>query len=77
MSNLVEQPSEGRPANHRPPPVEARSVRRNRGARMKAAILCATLVIAAFVGITAAPGIALAATPSPATGNGGGGPDLP
>jgi len=77
MSNLAKQSSNGRPAP-RHPSVEARMARRSRGARMKAAILCAQLVIAAFVGIASAPGIAAADTPPPsANGNGGGGPGFP
>ncbi len=79
MSNLVEQSveqsSEGRPANRRPS-VEAQSAYRHRAGRMKAAVLCALLVIATILGIAVAPGIALAGSPPPVA-NGGGGPGLP
>src|SRR5260221_6902898 len=76
VEQSVEQSSEGRHANRRPS-VEARSARRSRGARMKAAALCAQLVIVAFVGIASAPGIAATVAPPPPNGNGGGGPGLP
>jgi len=75
MFNLVEQSSEGRPANPRPS-APARSARRHRGGRIKASVLCAQLVIAAFVGIASAPGIVAADAPPPSA-NGSGGPGLP
>ncbi len=75
MSNLVEESPEGRPANRRPS-ATARSARRNRGGRIKAAVLCALLVIATILGIAVAPGIASADAP-PSSVNGGGGPGLP
>jgi hypothetical protein len=73
MPNL----GEGRPEQHRPQPVETRSERRTFRARITAAVLCAHLAIAAFVGIASAPGIMAADSPPPTSANGGGGPGTP